>query len=40
MPKDVQHYAWAQGPTTMQMYGLALFTFTYVNPSDDPHNKH
>ena len=40
MPKDVHHYAWAQGPTTIQVHGLAPFAFTYVNPSDDPRNKH
>jgi hypothetical protein len=40
MPKDVHHYAWAQGPTTIQVHGLAPFTFTYVNPSDDPRYKH
>ncbi len=40
MPKDVHHYAWAQGPTTIQVHGLAPFAFTYVNPSDDPRNNH
>jgi hypothetical protein len=40
MPKDVHHYAWAQGPTTIQVHGLAPFAFTYVNPADDPRNAH
>ena len=31
----MHHYAWAQGPTTIQVHGLAPFAFTYVNPSGD-----
>lgn len=40
MPKTVHHYAWAKGPTTVQVHGNAPFAFTYVNPSDDPRNQH
>jgi quercetin dioxygenase-like cupin family protein len=40
MPKTVHHYAWAKGPTTIQVHGNAPFAFTYVNPADDPRNQH
>src|SRR5256885_5199362 len=36
MSKSVHHYAWAKGPTTIQVHGNAPFAFTYVNPADDP----
>ncbi len=40
MPKSVHHYAWAKGPTTIQIHGDAPFAFNYVNASDDPRNQH
>ena len=40
MPKRVHHYAWAKGPTTIQVHGTAPFAFHYVNASDDPRNQH
>ncbi len=40
MPKRMHHYAWAKGPTTIQIHGMAPFAFNYVNPSDDPRNQH
>ena len=40
MPQGVHHYAWANGPTIIQVHGLAPFSFTYVNPADDPRNRH
>jgi anti-sigma factor ChrR (cupin superfamily) len=40
MPKTMHHYAWAEGPTTVQVHGDAPFAFTYVNPADDPRNQH
>jgi hypothetical protein len=40
MPKKMHHYAWAKGPTIIQVHGIGPFAFTYVNPADDPRNKH
>jgi quercetin dioxygenase-like cupin family protein len=40
MPKGMHHYAWAKGPTIVQVHGIGPFAFTYVNPADDPRNKH
>ena len=39
MPKEVRHYAWAKGETTIQVHGIGPFEVTYVNPADDPRNK-
>jgi len=35
----MHHYAWAKGPTVVQIHGVGQFAFTYVNPADDPRNK-
>jgi hypothetical protein len=40
MPREVHHFAWAKGPTTIQVSGLGPFAFHYVNPADDPRNEH
>ena len=40
MPKEMHHYAWAKGPTIIQVHGIGPFAFTYVNPADDPRNQH
>jgi quercetin dioxygenase-like cupin family protein len=40
MPKGMHHYAWAKGPTVVQVHGIGPFAFTYVNPADDPRNQH
>jgi quercetin dioxygenase-like cupin family protein len=40
MPKEMHHYAWAKGPTIIQVHGISPFAFTYVNPADDPRNRH
>jgi hypothetical protein len=40
MPREVHHFAWAKGPTTIQVSGLGPFAFHYVNSADDPRNKH
>jgi quercetin dioxygenase-like cupin family protein len=37
--KDMHHYAWASGPTVIQVHGMGPFAITYVNPNDDPRNK-
>jgi hypothetical protein len=38
-PKQMHHYAWAQGPTVIEVYGEGPFGMNYVNPADDPRNK-
>lgn len=35
-PKEMHHYAWADGPTVIQLYGEGPFVINYINPSDDP----
>ena len=32
----MNHYAWAQTPTIVQVHGMGPFAVTYVNPADDP----
>jgi quercetin dioxygenase-like cupin family protein len=39
MPKEMHHYAWAVGPTMIQVHGEGPFAFIYVNPADDPRGK-
>jgi quercetin dioxygenase-like cupin family protein len=39
MPKGVKHYAWAKGETIVQVQGVGVLDFNYVNPADDPRNK-
>jgi hypothetical protein len=36
MEKGEQHYAWASGPTVIQINGMGPFEIIYVNPADDP----
>jgi quercetin dioxygenase-like cupin family protein len=38
-PAKMNHYAWATGPTVVQVHGQGPFTMTYVNPADDPSKK-
>jgi hypothetical protein len=40
MPQGMHHFAWAQGPTIIQVHAIGPFAFTYVDPSDDPRNQH
>ena len=40
MPKGMHHHAWAKGPTIVRVHGIGPFAFTYVDPGDDPRNKH
>ena len=35
----VHHYAWAQGETVMQIWGVGPFTLHYINPAADPRHK-
>ena len=32
----MNHYAWAETPTIVQVHGIGPFAITYVNPEDDP----
>jgi quercetin dioxygenase-like cupin family protein len=38
-PAKMNHYAWATGPTVVQVHGQGPFAITYVNPADDPSKK-
>jgi hypothetical protein len=40
MPQGMNHFAWAKGPTVIQIHGIGPLAFTYVNPADDPRNQH
>src|SRR6476660_2906794 len=34
LPAQMNHYAWAKGPTVVQVHGEGPFAITYVNPAD------
>jgi quercetin dioxygenase-like cupin family protein len=36
--QGMQHYAWADEPTEIQIHGMGPFAIQYVNPADDPRN--
>jgi len=36
LPALMHHYAWSEGPTEIQIHGIAPFAIFYVNPKDDP----
>jgi len=40
MPQGMHHFAWAKGPTTVQIHGIGPLAFTYVDPAEDPRNQH
>jgi hypothetical protein len=40
MPTGKHHFAWAKGPTIVQVHGTRPFEFSYVNSADDPRNQH
>jgi quercetin dioxygenase-like cupin family protein len=35
-PAKMNHYAWADEETVLQVHGQGPFAITYVNPADDP----
>jgi len=35
-PKGMQHYAWFNEESIIQIHGMGPFAITYVNPADDP----
>lgn len=39
MPPGMKHFAWAEGPTIVQISTLGPWGITYVNPSDDPRQQ-
>jgi hypothetical protein len=39
LPATMHHYAWAEGPTVVQVHGTGPFALTYVNAADDPRNQ-
>lgn len=39
MPAGMRHYAWAEGPTVIQINTMGPWDIIYVNPSDDPRKQ-
>ena len=39
MPANVQHYAWTNEETIIQLHGMGPWGVNYVNPADDPRKK-
>jgi len=39
MPKEMRHFAWAEGETILQLHGIGAFKTFWVNPADDPTKK-
>jgi Domain of unknown function (DUF4437) len=39
MPKEMRHFAWAEGETIIQLHGVGPFKTIWVNPADDPNKK-
>ena len=38
LPAGMNHYAWSNGETIIQIHGKGPFQIKYVNPADDPRN--
>lgn len=38
-PAGMQHFAWAEGETILQLHGVGPWQINYVNPADDPRNQ-
>lgn len=38
-PAQMQHFAWAEAETILQLHGIGPWQITYVNPDDDPRNQ-
>lgn len=36
---EMHHYAWATGPTVLQLHGDGPWQINYVNPADDPRKR-
>lgn len=39
MPANMNHFAWTEGGTVIQLQGQSPLEITYVNPKDDPRNR-
>ncbi|HKX29196.1 MAG TPA: cupin domain-containing protein [Blastocatellia bacterium] len=39
MPREMRHFAWAEGETIIQLHGVGPFKTIWVNPADDPNKK-
>jgi Domain of unknown function (DUF4437) len=39
MQPGMRHFAWAEGPTVVQVTSVGPWGINYVNPADDPRNK-
>lgn len=39
MPPGMQHYAWAEGETILQLATIGPWKINYINPADDPRKK-
>lgn len=39
IPPNMNHFAWADEETVIQISGDGPFDITYINPADDPRNK-
>jgi quercetin dioxygenase-like cupin family protein len=37
-PAGMQHTAWSEGETVIQLHGVGPWQINYVNPADDPRN--
>jgi len=38
-PVGMQHFAYTEGETVLQLHGKGPWTITYVNPADDPRGQ-
>ncbi|HTI86746.1 MAG TPA: cupin domain-containing protein [Alphaproteobacteria bacterium] len=38
-PAKMNHFAWSEGGSVLQVHGEGPFELTYVNPADDPRQK-
>ena len=38
MPPGMHHWAWATGPTELQLATIGPWRIIYINPADDPRN--
>ena len=36
---QTHHFAWATGPTVLQLHGVGPWQINYLNPADDPRKK-
>ena len=39
MPPGMNHFAFAKGPTVLQISTIGPWGITYINPADDPRKR-